>query len=128
MEQNKLDISGIALVSVYAHNFEESFKFYNEIIGLKEFNPMGSDACYFTFGKNGGMYLIGGHHKFDFPEKIVRTTFAFEVFSTLAMFNHLVLNNILTIQSEPMKMNTQVSWFQCYDPSGNILEFCGGIS
>ena len=42
------------------------------------------------------------------------------------MFEKLKEAGVKIVQAEPMKMQEGSFWFQCYDPSGNMIEFLGG--
>ena len=112
--------------SVYAEDYDESYRFYNGILGLDEVNPMGDKACYFGIGEEQGMYLEGGYEPPEPGFDNAKATFTFQVASASQLFAKLRKNAIRTIQKEPMKMADDIFWFQCYDPSGNIVEFLGG--
>lgn len=121
-------ITGINMGSVYAADYDEAFRFYNGLLGLGDSSPMGKKSCYFTIGEQ-GMFLVGGYESGSVSEKNIRTTFTFEVGSAIDMYKKLKDAGIKLLQAEPMKMSDEpkkIFWFQCYDPSGNIVEFLGG--
>ena len=121
-------ITGICMGCVYAVDYEESFKFYNGLLGLGDSIPMGKSSCYFPMGEQ-GLYLIGGHESQPGNKNITMTTFTSDVGSAFGMFNKLKDAGIKLVREEPMKMTEEPEktfWFQCYDPSGNIVEFLGG--
>jgi predicted enzyme related to lactoylglutathione lyase len=124
---DKTKITGINMASVYAVDYEESFRFYNGLLGLGDSSPMGKKSCYFPIGGQ-GMYLVGGYSSAPENDKAIRTTFTFEVASAIEMFKKLKDAGVKVIQHEPMEMTDdpkKIFWFQCYDPSGNIVEFLG---
>lgn len=124
---DKTKVKNICMGSIYADDFETCFKFYNNLLGLSDSSPMGKKSCYFEIGKQ-GIYLVGGYSRVAADEKNSRTTFTFEVDSAIDMFNKLKEENVKIIQNEPMKMTDEPEtyWFQCFDPSDNIVEFLGG--
>ena len=114
------------MASIYAEDYDDSFRFYNGVLGLDEFNPMGDKACFFNIGDEQGMYLEGGHETADSGAESAKASFTFKVDSASAMFVKLKKNAVRTVQKEPMKMSEDIFWFQCFDPSGNLVEFIGG--
>ncbi len=124
METTK--IQNICMGSVYAEDYDDSYKFYHDILGLDEVSPMGDKACYFDLGNDQGLYLEGGHELVGADEKSAKATFTFKIESASAMFEKLKKRGVRTIHKEPMKMNENMYWFQCWDPSDNIVEFLGG--
>lgn len=125
MEDNT-QIRSISMASVYTDDYSKSFEFYNDLLGLTDFNPMGNQACYFNIGAMQGLYLEGGYTPFEGNNRIVRTTFTMDVVSAFEMFEKLKEAGVKIVQTEPMKMQEGSYWFQCFDPSGNMLEFLGG--
>jgi len=125
---NGTDLIGIAFVSVYTDNFEEAYKFYTEVLGMKKQFDMGNLACFLNYGKDGkeGMYLQGGNDEPEFTESSSRAAFVLSVKSASALHKKLVDYGLKMIQPEPMDMGAGDFWFQCYSPCGNILEFLGG--
>jgi len=121
-------IKCISMGCIYAEDFDTSYKFYNKILGLNDVVPMGKKACYFKLGDQ-GIYLVGGYNSIGQDENISRTTFTFEVDSAFNMQKKLQEEKVKIIQDELMKMTDESKpkyWFQCYDPSNNIIEFLGG--
>lgn len=121
-----IKITSISMGSVYAEDYHDSFKFYNGVLGLDDYSPMGDKACYFNIGNEQGMYLEGGYKPADSGLRSSKVSFTFQVGSTSKMFARLKKHGVPTIQKEPMKMNDSMYWFQCFDPSGHIVEFLGG--
>lgn len=119
-------ITSISMGSIYAEDYDDSFRFYNGVLGLDEYSPMGDKACYFQINEKQGMYLEGGYEPPESGFDSAKASFTFQVGSASEMFAKLRKNAIRTIQKEPMKMAENIFWFQCYDPSGNIVEFLGG--
>jgi predicted enzyme related to lactoylglutathione lyase len=124
MDETK--ILSINMASVYAEDYDTCFTFYHDVLGLEGASPTGSKSCYFSIGKNQGLYLEGGYEPSEADIKTARTTFTLEVGSAKAMFEKLKKKGIRTIQKEPMKMAENIFWFQCFDPCGNMVEFIGG--
>ncbi len=123
---DKTKITAISMASIYAEDYDDSFRFYNGVLGLDEYNPMGDKACFFNIGDEQGMYLEGGHETADSGAESAKASFTFKVDSASAMFVKLKKNAVRTVQKEPMKMSEDIFWFQCFDPSGNLVEFIGG--
>ena len=119
-------ITGVAMISIYAVNYEESFSFYHSLLGLEQWSPMGEYACYFLLPDGRGMYLVGRYNAREDNPRSIRTTFTFEVSSAFDMYAKLKESGIDIIQSEPMDMGQGYYWFQFYDPSHNIVEILGG--
>lgn len=124
MDETK--IKSISMGSVYAEDYGESYRFYNGILGLDDVSPMGDMACYFNIGKDQGIYLEGGFELLGADEKSAKASFTFMVGSASKMFEKLKKKGVRMIQSEAMKMGENIYWFQCWDPSDNIVEFMGG--
>lgn len=124
MDETK--IQSISMGSVYAEDYGESYKFYNGILGLDEVSPMGDKACYFDFGNDQGLYLEGGFELLGADEKSAKAAFAFKVGSASKMYDKLKKRGVRLIQPEAMKIGENIFWFQCWDPSDNIVEFLGG--
>ena len=82
-------IKGVAFVSAYVDDFETSYKFYNEVLGLEKEYDMGKLACFFKLGNDSGLYLQGGNSKVTFEAKTMRTAYVLSVTSAFAMFEKL---------------------------------------
>ena len=123
---DKAKIKNISMGSVYAEDYDTSYRFYRDILGLVDVNSMGDNACYFELGNSQGLYLEGGFDPCRGAGKTAKTTFTFQVESAFEMFGKLKRKGIRTVQKEPMKMADNIFWFQCFDPSGNMIEFLGG--
>ena len=119
-------VKGIAMVSVYAVDFQESYKFYTEVLGLVKSFDMGSVACYFQIGENAGLYLCGENVKNVIEENTARSSFTFEVDNAFELFTGLKQLGFKVIQAEPIEMAPNQYWFVFYDPSGNLIEILGG--
>ncbi|MCD4651080.1 MAG: VOC family protein [Candidatus Cloacimonetes bacterium] len=124
----KSEILGLAFVSVYTDDFEKSYKFYHEVLGLQKEFDMGNQACFFGIGPENhtGLYLQGGNERIEFKADSMRAAFVLSVHSAFKMYEKLVALDIKMMQEEPIDMGQGDFWFQCYDPCGNILEFLGG--
>ncbi|MBT3231320.1 MAG: VOC family protein [Calditrichaeota bacterium] len=120
------EIKGIAFVSIYTDDFEKSYKFYSEVLGLKKQFDMGDQACFFEVPENTGLYLQGGNKTVEFDDQMMRAAFVFSVESASAMWEKLKAEGLKLIQDEPMDMGAGDFFFQFYDPTGNILEILGG--
>lgn len=119
-------IVGVAFVAVYVDDFETSYRFYHEVLGLgKEFD-MGKHACFFKLGKDSGLYLQGGNKQNKLDKDTMRTAFVLSVPSAQAMFDKLKAAGVRFVQNAPMDMGQEDYWFQFFDPAGNILEILGG--
>lgn len=119
-------IKGVAFVSAYVEDFETSYKFYNEVLGLEKEYDMGKLACFFKLGNDSGLYLQGCNNKIIYEANTMRTAFVLSVTSAFAMFEKLKGAGVKFIQNEPMDMGQGSYWFQFFDPAGNILEILGG--
>lgn len=119
-------ITGVEMISVYAVDYAESFRFYYDVLGLEHWTAMGDNACYFTLPDGTGMYLVGKREPVQAGRRSVRTTFAFSVRSAFAMFERLKKAGVEVVQNEPMDMGQGYYWFELYDPSRNIVEILGG--
>ncbi|MBS1536394.1 MAG: VOC family protein [Bacteroidetes bacterium] len=123
--ENQTTITGIDMISIYAEDYPASFAFYNGLLGLDDYSPMGDFACYFRLPDERGMYLIGKRIRAARPKTEIRTTFCFAVGSASAMFEKLRNAGIECLFEEPMEMGNNYYWFEAVDPSGNIIEFIG---
>lgn len=119
-------IAGVAMISVYASDFDASFQFYHVLLALEHWHPMGDSACYFTLPDERGMYLVGRCTPAHADIRSAHTTFAFEVASAQAMYRKLKAAGVELLQEEPVDMGQGYFWFQLYDPSGNVVEILGG--
>lgn len=119
-------VKGIALVSVYAVDYEESYKFYTEVLGLVKAFDMGTAACYFRIGDAAGLYLNGGNKKNDIDTETARSSFILEVENAFELFTRLIELGYKIVQTKPVEMAPNQYWFMFYDPSGNIIEILGG--
>ena len=122
------------MVSVYAADYETSLAFYRDVLGLSDVQPMGPKAAYLRFGPTRdaegrepsfGLYLIGGHEPHGGEKLPARTTFAFDVASVRATFDHLKAAGTRMAMEEPMDMGEGYFWFTAFDPSGLPIEFLG---
>jgi predicted enzyme related to lactoylglutathione lyase len=119
-------IKSIGMGSVYAVDYKASYVFYNGLLGLHDVMPMGDNACYFRLSEQQGLYLAGSHKPSAGDYETTRTTFTLDIGSAGAMYEKLNKAGIKIVQTEPVEMGPDMFWFQCYDPSGNIVEFLGG--
>ena len=124
--ENSTMITGIDMASIYADDYSASFAFYNGLLGLDDYSPMGEFACYFQLPDERGLYLIGKRTRAPRPKTEIRTTFCFAVGSTSALLEKLRGAGVECLCEEPMDMGNNNYWFEVVDPSGNILEFIGG--
>ncbi len=124
--ENQTTIIGIDMVSIYADDYPASFLFYNGLLGLTDYSPMGEFACYFRLPDERGMYLVGRRTRAPRPKSEIRTTFCFAVVSASALLEKLRTAGIKCLCDEPMDMGSNNYWFEVVDPSGNIIEFVGG--
>ncbi len=122
---DKTKITGIAFGAVYARNFEVSYKFYSEVLGLKKLYDMGDRACFFELPDDTGLYLQGRNSKVEYAIDTMRTSFVFNVPSASAMYEKLRAADVKFIHDAPIEMGPGNYWFMFYDPSGNILEVLG---
>ena len=123
---NKTKIKKTAFVSVYVKNFEQSYKFYNEVLGLEKEFDMGELACFFKLGEDSGLYLQGGNKKIEYKADTMRTAFVLTVESASAMYEKLKAEGMRFVHKAPVQMGPKDYWFMFYDPAGNILEILGG--
>jgi predicted enzyme related to lactoylglutathione lyase len=119
-------VKGIALVSVYAVDYLESYKFYTEVLGLVKAFDMGTAACYFQIGENSGLYLNGGNKKNEIDTETVRSSFILEVDNAFELLARLKQLGYKVDREVPVEMAPNQYWFMFYDPSGNIIEILGG--
>lgn len=120
------EIKGIAFVSIYTDDFEKSYKFYSEFLGLKKQFDMGELACFFEVPETTGLYLQGGNKRVEYDDEMMRAAFVFSVESASAMWKKIEAEGLRFVQDEPMDMGAGDFFFQFYDPTGNILEILGG--
>ncbi|MBL7975486.1 MAG: hypothetical protein JNJ85_11275 [Candidatus Kapabacteria bacterium] len=118
-------ITGIGIGCVFASNYADSFRFYHELLELSDVVTMNEHSCYFVINEKVGIYLIGGYQLPARNPECVGTTFAFEVTSVQQMFNKMRDAGIQLLHSDLVQMTDIDFWFQCLDPSGNIIEFIG---
>ena len=120
-------ITGISMVNVYTHDFERAYAFYAEFLGLKDDKyKIEKNHYYFQISKEAALFIEGGYQMSEHKDKESCASFTFNVESAKALFNKLKEAGITVVQDEPMKMQDNVYWFQCFDPDGNIVEFIGG--
>lgn len=124
--ENQTSITGLDMGSIYAEDYAASFAFYNGLLGLDNYSPMGQHACYFVLPDDRGLYLVGRRTKAPRPKSEIRTTLCFAVPSTSAMLEKLRKADVECLCEEPMDMGSDNYWFEAVDPSGNIIEFVGG--
>ena len=112
--------------NVYATSFDESARFYGELLGLRRSLEMGPDACFFEIaGRKWGLYLEGGYEAAPASERASRATFSLEVTSAGDLFRRLRAAGVEIVQDAPQDMGNATSWFQFRDPSGNLIEAIG---
>ncbi|MBI3258684.1 MAG: hypothetical protein HYZ54_04280 [Ignavibacteriae bacterium] len=124
--ESKTTVMGIDMGSIYAEDYTASFAFYNGLLGIADYSPMGDFACYFRLPDKRGLYLIGRRARAPRPKTEIRTTLCFEVPSTTAMLEKLQKANVECLCEVPLDMGGDNYWFEAVDPSGNIIEFVGG--
>lgn len=118
-------ITGVSFVSVYVDNYQASYVFYAELLGLKKKYDMGANSCFFELGGDSGLYLEGGHEARGTTPKSSRSSFTLSVPSAGELYRKLKKAGVTMVQTEPMDMSQGDFWFQFYDPSGNIIEALG---
>jgi predicted enzyme related to lactoylglutathione lyase len=119
-------VKGLAFASVYVDDFEKTYRFYSEVLGLEKEYDMGSAACFFKLPDNTGLYLQGKNKAASYGEDTMRTAFVFSVESAKATHERLKAAGVKFIHAEPKHMGGDNYWFQFYDPAGNVLEALGG--
>ena len=120
-------ITGIYMGNVYTHNFERAYAFYADLLGLKNDKyKKEKNHYYFQINNDAALFIEGGYIMRETKDKESCASFTFNVGSVSAMFKKLKEDGITVVQDEPMKMQENVYWFQCFDPDGNIVEFIGG--
>lgn len=117
-------IKSITMGSVYTSDFKKSLTFYKDVLELE--GQPAENSCYFQVGDEQGFFLEGDYNRREETEKPECAAITFSIGSAGEMFEKLTDAGIKTIQTEPMKMAENLYWFQCYDPSGIIVEFMGG--
>ncbi len=117
-------IKSITMGSIYVDDFKKSYEFYSEVLGLE--GQPGEKSCFFPLSKEQAIYLEAGYNRPPAVEKPTCSAITFKVESVFDMMKKLSDAGVKMIQSEPLKMAENIYWFQCYDPSGNIVEFLGG--
>lgn len=117
-------IQSITMGSLYTSDFKKSLTFYKDVLGLE--GQPGENSCYFQVGDEQGFFLEGGYNRRAETEKPECAAITFKVGSAGDMYEKLKNAGIKFIQNEPMKMAENLYWFQCYDPTGIIIEFMGG--
>lgn len=110
--------------SLYTSDFKKSLFFYKDVLELE--GQAGENSCYFQVGDDQGFYVEGGYNRHTETEKPECAALTFKVNSASRMYEKLKNTGINLIQNEPVKMAENIYWFQCYDPTGNIVEFMGG--
>ena len=88
-------ITSISMGSIYAEDYDDSFRFYNGVLGLDDYSPMGDKACYFNIGSEQGMYLEGGYDAPEYGFDTAKASFTFKVGSASQMFTKLILINCI---------------------------------
>lgn len=124
---NPASITGLAFVSVYVDDFKQSADFYLNVLELEKQYDMGDESCFFSIGKDLGLYLEGGHRIRQTDPLTSRATFTLTVPSATALFTKLVAADIDIIDERPRKVGENKYWFQFFDPAGNIIEAFGEI-
>lgn len=117
-------IQSITMGSVYTSDFKKSLTFYKDVLGLE--GQAGENSCYFQVGDEQGFFLEGGYNRRPEAEKPECAALTFGIGSAGEMFKKLKDAGINTVQESPNKMAENLYWFQCYDPTGIIVEFMGG--
>lgn len=117
-------IKSISMGSVYADDFKKAYEFYNGILGLE--GQPGENSCFFQISKEQAIYIEGGYNQPPETDKPTGSAITFQVDSVFDMMNKLNDAGVKIIQAEPVQMAENIYWLQCYDPSGNIVEFLGG--
>ncbi len=118
-------VEGIALAIVYAEDYESSLKFYRDTLGLADIQPMNEHSCYISINEEQGMYLVGKFAKVERGPHQTGCSFVLAVANIEDCWNALVAIGAERVQTELVQMNDTTWWFQCYDPSRNIIEFIG---
>ncbi len=117
-------IKSITMGSVYTDDFKKAYEFYSGVLGLE--GQPGENSSFFQISKEQAIYVEGGYNPQPESEKPVCCAITFKVESVLDMMKKLREAGVKIIQPEPVQMAENIFWLQCYDPSGNIVEFLGG--
>lgn len=117
------EITSIKMGSIYVDDFGKAMDFYKGLLGLK--GEPGENSCFFALSPKQAIYIEGKYNPVASDGRSVRTAITFEVESIGQMLNKLKDAGVKTVQEVPVQMSEKLYWLQCYDPSGNIVEFLG---
>lgn len=138
---NPQAVKGIPGVVVYADDFHATLDFYTRVLGLTVYTQVNERSCFLYVGDNpNGLYLEGGYSRQPIDEHAARLSFMLMVPSALTLHAHLEAEAAashtkaaakascakLLVHDAPVELGENAYWFQVIDPSGNIVEICGG--
>jgi len=120
-----IELKEFNVCAVYADDFEASFKFYTDILGMKKSRDMGSGVL-LQAGDEMTIYLEGGRKERKSPgEKYPSVALCFSTVEGIkASYGRLKEANV-RILGDYMEFNPDFHMFICLDPSGNLVEFAG---
>jgi len=111
---------------IYSHDLNESINFYEKYFGFEIEKDLGQLAVYGNAG-NINLWIIGGFKYCSNQDDTSHTSVMYYVEDIFDLFKQFKLDDVLTVQKEPIKMPNGMYWFQAFDPSGNIIELVGEL-
>lgn len=118
-------VEQIGIATVFVDDFSAVRPFYVALFGEENSQAMNDHSCYFSINDDQGIYVAGGFTPVTRTDKQCGTTFALQVSDINACHMRLKELGTQMVHDVPIAMNDVTSWFQCYDPAGNIIEFIG---
>lgn len=117
-------IKDLMMNVIYSHDLEKAIEFYEKYFGFEIERDLGQSSVY---GKSGNIYLwiIGGFKYSSTQSDTSHTSIVYYVEDLFGLFKQFKLDDVMTVQKEPVKMPNEMYWFQAFDPSGNIIELIG---
>jgi predicted enzyme related to lactoylglutathione lyase len=109
---------------IYSHDLKKSIDFYKKYFGFEIERDLGQLSVYGKAG-NVNLWIIGGFKYCSTQGDTSHTSVVYYVEDIFLLFKKFKLDDVSTVQKEPVKMPNEMYWFQAFDPSGNILELVG---
>ncbi|GIW23386.1 MAG: hypothetical protein KatS3mg068_2393 [Candidatus Sericytochromatia bacterium] len=126
-EARTFKIKDFMMNIIYCHNLNKTIEFYQKYFGFEIEKDLGQFSVYGRAG-NINLWIIGGFKYSSEQGNISHTSVVYYVEDIFDLFKQFKLDDVVTVQKEPIRMPNGMYWFQAFDPSGNIIEFVGELN
>lgn len=111
--------------AIYASDFERSFDFYTNVLGMVKSRDMGSGVLLDAADGQLTVYLEGGKKKIAADSDAPSACMCFQPEEGVRAAYEALKKHGVTMAGEYMEMGPDFHMFACADPDGLLIEFAG---